>query len=385
MSNSNGKITKPVKTQDVATVIGVTSSNVSTLCTSNKINKWAKYKPVKHPKYTELTEADRQSVHYGITQVPLFTNQLDMAKFMNDGSSSPLNGTYSEYWKYEYPGAKDPKRLGDYNGYLHTGTQFIMMMDATEIDVRYGSDPVNFDFPVATEAENLKISDFDYRQLWTNYDTVNSGARYYLGVCMTDGKESGTRLVTQTVMINNSLSTVTVNGKKCVRISVPHDVFMATPPPAGNLTVFPFVTDYTIPQLAVPGGTGRPAIPFTMAKSVVRFITGDAFLVTWGEVTWTSPSMTTRNITVKVQIKNQSGTNLYIDTTKQGTFTIKDSAGTVNKSVSLLPPNIEIKDGQTYTATLTFDGYKPSSYTLSINWTPYTGETHTLTKTVDIS
>ena len=249
MSNSNGKITKPVNTTDVSTVLGVASHNVGALCTSDKIKAWAKYKPVKHPKYTQLTEADRQSVHYGITQIPLFTSQISMAKFMYDRSVAPINGAMTAYWKYEYPGPKDPKRLGDFDGYLHEDSDMIMCIDATEIDVRYGSEPVDFDFPVATKDALLKITDFDYQQMWKNYSTVNSGARYYLGVCITDGSESGTRLFTQSTQINGAnLSTkvVTTNGKNCVRISIPYTVFKDNLPPAGYLAVFPFVTDYTI-------------------------------------------------------------------------------------------------------------------------------------------
>lgn len=46
MSYSNGKISGAVSVYDVQRALGVSSDDAATLCTSNKINKWAKYKPV---------------------------------------------------------------------------------------------------------------------------------------------------------------------------------------------------------------------------------------------------------------------------------------------------------------------------------------------------
>lgn len=46
MSYSDGKISGAVSVYDVQRALGVSSDDVATLCTSNKINKWAKYKPV---------------------------------------------------------------------------------------------------------------------------------------------------------------------------------------------------------------------------------------------------------------------------------------------------------------------------------------------------
>lgn len=56
MSNSGGKITAPVSIEDVRTVLGVSSYDLGTLCKSEKINMWAKYKPVRVPMFNELCE-----------------------------------------------------------------------------------------------------------------------------------------------------------------------------------------------------------------------------------------------------------------------------------------------------------------------------------------
>ena len=46
MSIVNGIIQAPVTIADVKTTLGETSNDLAALCRSDKINMWAKYKPV---------------------------------------------------------------------------------------------------------------------------------------------------------------------------------------------------------------------------------------------------------------------------------------------------------------------------------------------------
>ena len=43
----NGIITAPVNIEDVKKVLNEDSNDIATLCKSNNINMWSKYKPVK--------------------------------------------------------------------------------------------------------------------------------------------------------------------------------------------------------------------------------------------------------------------------------------------------------------------------------------------------
>ena len=45
MALENGKITAPVSIDDLKNLFGEGSGDLATLCTSPKINVWAKYKP----------------------------------------------------------------------------------------------------------------------------------------------------------------------------------------------------------------------------------------------------------------------------------------------------------------------------------------------------
>ena len=80
---------------EVKQVLAETSNSVGGLCTSPKINKWAKYKPVRHPSKGDLTESELQSVHYGL--------------------SVSYDGT-ADYTK-PIGGEQSPFRLGDFRGY----------------------------------------------------------------------------------------------------------------------------------------------------------------------------------------------------------------------------------------------------------------------------
>ena len=46
MSVSNGKIIAPVSIEDVKTILGESSNDLATLCKSENINIWSKYKPI---------------------------------------------------------------------------------------------------------------------------------------------------------------------------------------------------------------------------------------------------------------------------------------------------------------------------------------------------
>ena len=95
-----------ITTSLVAQTIGVGSNDVGTLCSSTKINKWSKWKPISIAKVTGLTESDLQSANYGLS-IP---------------AADSDDGTYlSQTWGYIKPtgGANSPYRLGDFRAYEH--------------------------------------------------------------------------------------------------------------------------------------------------------------------------------------------------------------------------------------------------------------------------
>ena len=64
MSIVNGIIQAPVTIADVKTVLGETNNDLAALCRSDKINMWAKYKPVELNKPFTSDEFDFTNNHW---------------------------------------------------------------------------------------------------------------------------------------------------------------------------------------------------------------------------------------------------------------------------------------------------------------------------------
>ena len=82
---------------------------LSDMCQASSINKWAKYKPVRHSTVANITEAQRKSVNYGLEVSAGYDNDA-----ANNNTMTPFNHLrprgkdYNEY-----------NRLRDFDGYNH--------------------------------------------------------------------------------------------------------------------------------------------------------------------------------------------------------------------------------------------------------------------------
>lgn len=107
MAYSGGIISKPVRKIDIAQALGVASRDVGTLCTSDKINMWAKNKPVRFHSFAPIIDAQRASVNYGLN-VPYYLYNV----FFDN----------SHLWEYLRPRGTsvspiEQYRLRDFDGY----------------------------------------------------------------------------------------------------------------------------------------------------------------------------------------------------------------------------------------------------------------------------
>ena len=98
--------TTGLTTNAVASALGEASNDVGTLCKSNKINKWSKWKPIQNNKVTGLTLTDLQNANFGFT-IP--------------NADADEGVALAQAWTYNKPtgGAASPYRLGDFRGYEH--------------------------------------------------------------------------------------------------------------------------------------------------------------------------------------------------------------------------------------------------------------------------
>lgn len=111
MSNSNGKITRPVSFADVQKVLGRSFSDEGKLCTSDNINRWSKSKPYDYPSLSPLVDAEKKGtpaqngrgIFYGLKVASSNLFDLHNAKYEYVGR--PNGGAFSPY------------RISDFNGY----------------------------------------------------------------------------------------------------------------------------------------------------------------------------------------------------------------------------------------------------------------------------
>lgn len=124
MSIVNGIITAPIADRDPYVCMGVGKYNGwydwGYICSNQhgKINKWAKYKPVRYDKVGELTERERANVNFGI----------DMN--ISSAGDSYLNNIKDGYkygtWTYLPPrGGAEAYRITDFIGYSAQAVPFV--------------------------------------------------------------------------------------------------------------------------------------------------------------------------------------------------------------------------------------------------------------------
>lgn len=163
---SNGKITAPVSISNVKECLSESTYNLGRLCTSSKINKWAKYKPVVWEAISRDNLPKQYPWHVGNDGLCGFSNiiPLDITQLINeynkDGGKS--------IWAYIKPkgGSSEPFRLLDFNGYYHNAIPFVYSTYpkgySTSYSVASGSVTATFTMDMNDNADSLSISDFSY-------------------------------------------------------------------------------------------------------------------------------------------------------------------------------------------------------------------------------
>jgi hypothetical protein len=227
MAFSNGLITAPISIADVKQALGVGSNDLATLCTSTKINMWARYKPVRLDAVAcqdfDDTKPDfilkwwgGQTGNCGIRIPPI---NLDML-----GNHPPV---------YEIPqgGSSSPFRLGDFMNYK---------TDAKGISVR-----ISGDIYYNTGSQNVVLlTPIDDGYTITLNDIFQSETDLYFGVQLVSASE-----VKKIITNNNTIA----NGGTYIDIDIVNNssalsAFKSTQ----TITIIPFLS--TVPQTSWSSG-----------------------------------------------------------------------------------------------------------------------------------
>lgn len=162
--NNNGIITSPVNLKsDIATVLGTSDTNLSSLCTNDNINKWARYKPVRYDSVSALTEEQRRFASYGFDID--YSADIYIPNLFDKAQENPE-------WVYLRPQAGNWFRTLDFNGYNHNAVvPFSYRSFPTEINTSV--DTASLQFRVLKNAlSELDMVDFPY------FDGQQSSFRY---------------------------------------------------------------------------------------------------------------------------------------------------------------------------------------------------------------
>lgn len=112
--------TTDITTSVVSQEINLASNSVGTLCSSNKINKWSKFKPISYASNTGIygetgnNDTILKNLNYGLTATKIDRTTLNTTEW---SYLRPTGGQYSPY------------RLGDFRGYNHQAKPFIRIDD----------------------------------------------------------------------------------------------------------------------------------------------------------------------------------------------------------------------------------------------------------------
>lgn len=131
---TNGKVTAPINIEDAYDALGIAPSgmyDVAEVCTSSKINKWAKFKPIKHSALGDI-EAYRKGLGYGIVMLTNINPSNIASAYASQQTTERLNG-----WVYDKPtgGSSSPYRLPDFDGYNHNAAVIVTQYAMTNEEV----------------------------------------------------------------------------------------------------------------------------------------------------------------------------------------------------------------------------------------------------------
>jgi hypothetical protein len=161
MANNNVIITAPVSMYDVQQVLGESSTDLATLCKSSNINKWAKYKPIKHSspallqspiteevtEHTKLDDVNRLCCGMSVPMILESTAKTlcgTMCDFANEYFGTPTHFT-KNYDMFDKVSGLKFKRLTDFKDYYHRAEcPFILNPNGTNY-------PTDYDVPEGTE------------------------------------------------------------------------------------------------------------------------------------------------------------------------------------------------------------------------------------------
>lgn len=151
-----------ITTTMVGNELGISSRDIGTLCTSDKINMWSKKKPVVILNPAPDRTADWWKADSGMCgfEIP------------SSGNSDQI---IDQNWTYLKPtGGAAPKRIADFAGYYHDAPPILTNPNGSEITVHINKGSVQLRFDTNDVSDyNLSIQDMDKSEIGNCYITAH--------------------------------------------------------------------------------------------------------------------------------------------------------------------------------------------------------------------
>ena len=140
--------------------LGAATNNVGQLCIHPNINKWSKWKPVRHRSPTPISQAQLEAVNFGI-KFPIYSN---VEAYVNGITMLPR---VNPIWEYEKPvgGTTSPYRLTDFTNYDKNAVVPFGLFNVTKQASKTGGSPIitgSIGFVEGSDPYQLRLQDFDF-------------------------------------------------------------------------------------------------------------------------------------------------------------------------------------------------------------------------------
>lgn len=166
MALANGKITAPVSIDDLKNLFGEGSGDLATLCTSPKINVWAKYKPTVYPSPFPDDWYKAKDGNYGIN-ITIENGKSNWKDLVAEYSKA--NNGYGTLYDKPTGGASSPFRLGDFRGYFHNANPEVKDYLSTNVFIRESDTNQILTLFNPVSADGSQISYFDFAAFKDKY------------------------------------------------------------------------------------------------------------------------------------------------------------------------------------------------------------------------
>jgi hypothetical protein len=310
-----------ITTSLVSSTLGHGSNDIGTLCSSNKINKWSKYKPVRNTtgtgNYWKATDGN-----CGLN-IPSTNSITGIINYVTSGTT----------WNYLQPqgGSTSPYRLGDFRNYNHTAESPIAVDVPLESYISAGSTQVSMFYNEDTYTVTL-----------TDIDSIKNT---YMGAYLVSTNGStGARMITATSPV--------ISGVTYVDVPI-SDLN------AGNYYIYPLLSDtVNTSTLSIPGGIiYYPLDSVTRSSITIKSTSSNISVII--TTSWYNDDHNTNQIIYTIEITNNSASS----TTLTNCYTF------VKFFDHDLTDNIVLGETQTSRGNITVSGN--STYTINGSATAY--------------